>query len=91
MAIGDELVTRAQDYVSGVADLRALDMWLAEHVDECDELDRTQHPAAGLSGFIQVRIYEMDSGLKEDDLKADVREYLAQLRRPREPERRATG
>ncbi len=91
MTIGEELLSLAQDYVSGAVDLRALDMWLAQHVDECDALDETSDAAAGLSGFVQVRIYEMDHGLKEDNLKADLREYLTQLQLRREPERRATG
>ncbi|MHB8377597.1 MAG: hypothetical protein ACYDEB_11675 [Dehalococcoidia bacterium] len=91
MTVGDELTALAQDYVSGRVDLRTLDMWLAQHVDECDELDTTAHPAAGLSGFILVRIYEMDDGLKEDELKAELRQYLEQLQPRPEPERRATG
>lgn len=35
-------------------------------------------PKALLSGFIQIRIYEMQDGLDEDSVRRDIADYLTE-------------
>ena len=67
----------ANDYTSGRIPLRDIDVWIHSHVDELLALDKTPHPGAPLSGFIQVRIYQQHDGLEEDTIRQEIRDYLA--------------
>lgn len=92
MTLADELVAMANDYISGRIKLGAINRFIHEHVDEFVELDKTERPDALLSGFIQIRIYEMDHGLTEDDIRRDVAAYLAEHKLLLPPvKQRATG
>ncbi len=92
MTLADELVAMANDYILGRVKLAAIDGLLHDHVDEWVELDETGTPEALLSGFIQVRIYDMAQGLAEDDLRRDVAGYLAEHKLVAPPvKQRATG
>lgn len=92
MTVADQLVTMANDYISGRLELAELDRFIHEHVDESLALDGTGDPKALLFGYIQVRLYELDDGLTEDVLRKDMAEYLAEhhLDRPTSKQR-ATG
>ena len=78
MTLANELVALANDYISGRLKLGAIDEFIHNHVDESLELDETGSPDALLFGFIQIRIYEMDHGLAEEELRRDVAEYLSE-------------
>ena len=91
MTVGEELIAMANDYLARRIDLPELDMWLAARVQELYEFDKTDQPGAGLSGFIQVRIYETHDGLPEDDLRSDLDAYLDQNRLRTGERERARG
>ena len=92
MRIDDQFVAMANDYISGNLKPEDLRGFIEENVDESLELDKSGDPKALLFGFIQVRLYEMDDGLPEHELRTDVEQYLREhgLLRPA-AERRATG
>ncbi|MEX2226763.1 MAG: hypothetical protein WEB52_09985 [Dehalococcoidia bacterium] len=92
MTIADELVTMANDYISGRMKLAPIHRFILDHVDESLELDESATAEALLFGFIQVRLAEMDDGLEEADVRKEITEYLSEhgLLRP-SAARRATG
>ncbi len=76
MTLAEQMVNLANDYISGRTKLAVLDEFIHGHIDESLELDRTATPEALLFGFVQIRIYEMDNGLPEDELRSELTEYL---------------
>ena len=78
MTLAGKFVALANDYISGRVELAALDTFIHDHVDESLELDKTGRPDALLFGFIQARIYQMDDGLPEDDVRREIAAYLAE-------------
>ncbi len=90
MNLSAEMFQHANDYISGRIDLRALDIWTNEHLGELAELP-DEDPGGALWGFVQVRIWDMDHGFPEDQLRTELRAYLLDRQLQREPERRATG
>lgn len=92
MTLAMEFVTLANDYISGSVRLAVLDEFIHGHVDESVRWDETGTPEALLVGFVQIRIYDMDHGFTEDELRSDVAAYLAEhdLLRPA-ARQRATG
>jgi hypothetical protein len=90
MNLGDEMFRLANDYISGRIDLRTLDNWTNEHLGELAELP-DDDPGGALWGFVQVRIYDMEHGFPEDQLRTELGAYLRDHHPQREPERRATG
>jgi hypothetical protein len=90
MNLSTEMFRLANDYISGRIDLRALDIWTNEHLGELAELP-DEDPGGALWSFVQVRIWDMDQGATEDELRTELRAYLLDQRLQPEPERRATG
>lgn len=78
MTLAGEFVALANDYISGRVKLATLDHFIHDHVDESLELDKTGRPDALLFGFVQGRIYQMDDGLREDDVRREIADYLAE-------------
>lgn len=78
MTLADKFVGLANDYISGRVKLATLDQFIHDHVDESLELDKTGRPDALLFGFIQTRIYQMDDGLPEGDVRREIADYLAE-------------
>lgn len=76
MTVGDELIAVANDYVSNRIDLETLDTWLAAHVQALYDLDKTEQRGAGLWSFTQGRIYDIDHGMREDELRSELHAYL---------------
>lgn len=85
-----EIFQVVNDYISHCVDLRALDTWMSDHIEQlavAPDGDR----AGDLWAFIQVRIYQHQDGfLPEDTLRADVAAYLAEHPLPKR-EQRAAG
>lgn len=90
MNLSGEIFRLANDYISGRIDLRTLDIWINEHLSELVELP-DDDPGGALWGFVQVRIYDMEYGFPEDELRTELRAYLLDQRLQPEPEHRATG
>lgn len=90
MDLGTEMFRLANDYISGRIDLRTLDIWTNEHMGALAELP-DEDPSGALWSFVQVRIWDMDHGANEDELRTELRAYLFDQQQRREPERRATG
>lgn len=80
----------ANDYISRRIELRALANWTNDHLAELAELP-DEDSGGALWGFVQVRIYDMDHGLPEDELRTELRAYLLDHQLAREPQRRAIG
>lgn len=78
MTLADAFVALANDYISGRVKLATLDHFIHDHVDESLELDKTGRPDALLFGFVQARIYQMDDGLPEDDVRREISDYLGE-------------
>lgn len=92
MTLAAEFVALANDYISGRVELATLDVFIHDHVDESLDLDKTGRPDALLFGFIQGRIYQMDDGLPEDDVRREIAAYLAEHELlPPVAKQRATG
>ena len=83
MTIGAQLVSLAQDYIAGRAQLDALDTWLASHAQEISQAE-DEEPSARLSGIIEVTLAEMDAGhATEDEVRTRIRTFLAELEQSR--------
>ena len=74
----DQLVNLANQYVAGAASLESLDELVHLYVDDFLALDKSDDAAAGLDGFIQVRVYQhRDGACPEQELRQELRDYLA--------------
>lgn len=77
MTIADELVALANDYVSGRVTLADVGGWLNDRLTAYADMS-DDDAAAGLWGFIQVRVWEHDNGsLPEAELRTQIRDYLS--------------
>lgn len=77
MTFSDEITNLANDYVSGRVTLSDLRRWLNDRLTTYADMPDTD-PAAGLWGFVQIRVWEHDKdALSEQDLRAELREHLA--------------
>ncbi|MDP9237122.1 MAG: hypothetical protein M3P30_06935 [Chloroflexota bacterium] len=90
MKLSEEMFRLSNDYVARRIELRALASWTNDHLVELAELP-DEDPGGALWGFVQIRIYDMDHGLPEDELRKELRSYLSEHRLEHEPQRRATG
>jgi hypothetical protein len=77
LRLGDDIVRMANDYISGRIPLHDINVWIHDHMEQGLALDKTAHPGAGLIGFIQVRIYDMDHGLDEATLRREVQDFMS--------------
>jgi hypothetical protein len=76
MNLSDELFERVQNYTSGCSSLTDLNRWISDHLTEFVEMPDDDEGGM-LWGFIQVRVYQLQDGfLSENQLPADVGQYL---------------
>ena len=84
------MIRLAKDYISGRIDLRALENWTNDHLGELAELP-DDDPGGILWGFVQVRIWDMEPGSSEEELRRDLQQHLDQKSDARQSPQRAAG
>jgi hypothetical protein len=89
METTEQLVQLVNDYISRRLELRALDNWMRDHLEELASRPDGD-PAGDLWAFTQVRVYRMQDGfLPEEQLRSEVADYLREHPAPKQQQRAA--
>ena len=75
MNLSTEMIQLAQDYVAQRVDLSAVADWANDHLPELAELPDDDAGGA-VWGFVQGRIWDMEHGFTEEELRVELAEYL---------------
>ena len=90
MSYGEDVIRMTNDYMAGRVKLSVLAEWMMDHVEDF-ALAQDDDVSTELADLVQVRIFDMEHGFTEDELRSAVRAFLEEHKLMAAGPQRAAG